>query len=167
MKIATDKQVEKWKFKYGNDLTVWFANVRAGEITISDLAKRMGISVEGARKYFYRYYSNEELVGTRYYTTSVKTEDACATVDNNLVDNSFDNQLELRNLIKEVISEELKGIENRLTTMLKTGESTKRDTLKFSATNFATEFNQLMEQLNYISGVVEHTEKLVKQAVGN
>ena len=107
MKVATDKQVEKWKVKYGADLPLWFANVRAGEINIKDLSKLMNISVEGARKYFHRYYSDAELVGTKYNTTLKKSVKPSTASKDRKVHNPFNNPSDMRNMIKEVVSEEI------------------------------------------------------------
>jgi hypothetical protein len=118
MKVATDKQVEKWKAKYGNDLHLWFANVRAGEMNITELSKLMGITAEGARKYFYRFYSNDELIGTKYNATHKKSAQPTAAVKDTKAHDPFYNPSELKNMIKSVVTEELNKFILEFTTLL-------------------------------------------------
>jgi hypothetical protein len=96
MKKATDEQVKEWKVKYSNDLEDWFNQIIEDKLTLTELASLMNISIEGARKYFYRYFSNEELEGTKFYkqvSTRLKSEDSIIGSDSRLVEIVF-NQLQ-------------------------------------------------------------------------
>ena len=64
---ATNDRVEKWKKKYGSELLNYFEEVRLGKITIQELAVKMKVTKECARKYFHRYYSEADLIGTRFF----------------------------------------------------------------------------------------------------
>jgi hypothetical protein len=64
--MATKDRVQKWTLKYGSELLDWFEDVKEGKSTITRLSERMGVTKECARNYFHRYFTDGDLVGTRY-----------------------------------------------------------------------------------------------------
>ena len=64
---ATDDKVERWRIKYGGDFPDYLKKVKEGKLTIQELADWMKVTKETARRYFHKYYSEADLVGTRFF----------------------------------------------------------------------------------------------------
>ena len=79
---ATDDQIAKWKRKYGEDIINHFIKVRSGELTIQELADQMKVTKECARQYFHRFYSEADLIGTRFYKTLTRKKQRADSVGN-------------------------------------------------------------------------------------
>jgi DNA-binding transcriptional MerR regulator len=164
--IATDDQIEQWKAKYGDNFLNDLEKIRKGTLSIKELALKLKVTKETIRFYFHRYYSESDLAGTRFYKKVTKKNQSVDAVGNTVSEKSPNSRL-------RKIEQELTTIKEMLAQLLalpnknQSAESTKRDTLSFSTKDRQSEFQLLMEQLDYITGVVESTEKMVKRAVDN
>ena len=81
---ATDDKIKRWEKKYGKELLNYFNEVRSGKLTVQELADKMNITKEGARKYFHQYYSEADLIGTRFFalpTTKKQPKKAIGNTD--------------------------------------------------------------------------------------
>jgi methyl-accepting chemotaxis protein len=167
MKQATDEQVKQWKDKYSQELIVWFGDILNGSLTFTELATRMNISRAAATKYFYKYYSVEDLIGTKYEVQpgcdglrSVKTvfPDRNATTILN----------EIKRVAAEVqrVAAQLTELSGKVDVMDKQTKTTTPVRDKYQMTEKDTnKIDQLVKQLDYLSGIMEDTSKGVDRIV--
>ena len=142
--VATDDQLERWKMKYGENFLNDLQAVRSGKISMQELATKMKVTKETIRFYFHRYFSETDLIGTRYFK---RVPNKCQSADH--VGNSVSTSLPNKRQSK--IEQELTEIREMLEELLpvpnkrQSADSTKRDTYRLSPNNRQSEFNALME----------------------
>ena len=130
---ATNDRVEKWKKKYGSELLNHFEEVRLGKITIQELAVKMKVTKECARKYFHRYYSEADLIGTRFFKQKTTLKQPVKAVSTGNSENQTTLGLhneQLKSIVKEVVAVEMNSLLASLTTLKQQLETTILEALK-------------------------------------
>jgi hypothetical protein len=81
MKLATDDQIERWKRKYGAEFLNDLEMIRSGKLTMQEVADKIGVTKETIRWYFHHYYSDADLISTRYYKDKNQSVKPAGNID--------------------------------------------------------------------------------------
>ena len=161
---ATDDKVERWRIKYGGDFPDYLKKVKEGKLTIQELADWMKVTKETARRYFHKYYSEADLVGTRFFKQgdAIRLPQQSVGMDDSKILTAV--RL-LKNDMVDLITKRFDEIKEELYAIRLPEEPTKRDTLKLSTAVRLPDNKRILEQLDYLSGVIEGVDKGVDQII--